>query len=44
MFVSKKWDVTQHITMKLNQLETTKYSIQAIDSKKDKKYWTEKAI
>ena len=32
----KNDDVTQHNKMKLNQLETTKYSIQAIDSKKDK--------
>ena len=29
--------VTQHNTKKLNQLETTKYSKQAIDCKKDKK-------
>ena len=32
----KNDDVTQHKTKRLNQLETTKYSIQAIDCKKDK--------
>ena len=36
----KSDDVTQHNSKKLNQLETTKYSIQAIDCKKDKNSWT----